>query len=160
MRVKVPPEELVVHLCSYGSRQYGQPTGWSLPERSPVWPGCKLTGRNASELWANPERLLWMPTRSGRGEGRRMSGRPTITKPGMVHRGKSRRHAGKDIVATREVRRDESWPLSTVPQGGRSRRMAEGTAVPAKSGKPDGGKGPWFGGLSKQSRMEEIDPWV
>ena len=139
----------MAHLCSYGSRQCGQPTGWSLPERSPVLPGCKPTGRNASELWANPERLLWMPTRSGRGEGRRISGRPTIAKPGMVHRGKSRRHARKDIVATREVRRDESWPLSTARRARRSWRMAEGTVLPAKSGKPDGGKGPWFGGAFK-----------
>jgi hypothetical protein len=38
--------------------------------------------------------------------------------------------------------------------------MSEGAIVPAKSGKPDGGKGPWFGALSKQLRIEEIDPWV
>ena len=105
-------------------------------------PGCKLTGRNVSELRASPERLLWMPTRSVRGEGRRTSGRLTIAWPGVVHRGKSRRHAGTEAIATREVHRDGSRPLPTARSACRSRRMSEGAIVPVKSGKPDGGKGP------------------
>ena len=36
LRAEVPPEELMVCLGSYGSRQCEQSAGWSLPERSKV----------------------------------------------------------------------------------------------------------------------------
>ena len=69
LRVRVSSEELSVRLGSYGDGWFGQPADRSSPDKSPVLLGCKPAGRNVSELWKVPERLLWRPTCPGRGEG-------------------------------------------------------------------------------------------
>jgi len=143
LRVKVSSQELSVRLSSYGDDRCGQPAGRSSPDKSPAWPGCKPAGRNVSELWKVPERLLWRPTRPERGEGCQAGDhKPTHGCPpsagehgdGML--GKTLAQHGRPRLVDRS--------LIQRPFGGRPGWESEGPIVPEKPWKQGGGKGPWF----------------
>ena len=125
LRVKVSSQELSVRLSSYGDDRCGQPAGRSSPDKSPVKPGCKPTGRNVSELWKVPERLSQRPTRPGRGEGCQAGGLkpthsrlPSAGESGDGMPGKTLAQHGRPRLVDRSLIQRPFWGSARLGVGG------------------------------------------
>jgi len=153
--MRVPPEEVSVHLGSYLGGESGQPGHVEAPgTKGPRGGSSKRAGRNVSESRAGLERAVVDADSALTGGRLPRRGEAPTRAPMAVHRGSGSGTGGRFSGATWEARSGAGLrPRRHV--WWRSGRESERLAVPWKPGNAGGGKGPHFRMLSKETKARD-----
>jgi len=154
--MRVPPEELSVHLGSYpggGLERSGRSK--LRGQQTHAGGSSKRTGRNASESRAGLESAVVDADSALTGGRLPRRGEEPTQAPAAVHRGSGNGMRGRFSDATWEARsgagsrpRRHFW--------WRPGRESERPIVPEKPGNAGGGKGPHFWGLPRGTRVRRL----